>query len=150
MTRGFFGPWDFADRTPLAGAVAASAASAIAGNLPTRPIWTLAPEQIEPAVQDTHGYWQTHLVLVLLNTLVVVAIARLALSIYGDRAALVAGFLAATNPFIFTNSFFTWPKMLAAYFVLLHYTYVRERRSAILSGGTVSWLDGRQTELHLI
>src|SRR4029078_12639724 len=48
-----------------------------------------------PAVQDTHGYWQTHLVLVLLNTLVVVAIARLALSIYGDRADSVPGFLAA-------------------------------------------------------
>ena len=137
MIHGFFGDsWDFADRTPLAAAATASVLSSAGVTLPRPAIWTLPARELRPTALDDLGYWQAHLVLVLLNAIVVVAIARLAWSLWGRRAALLAGLLAAANPFVFTHVFFTWPKLLAAAFVLLHYTYVRERRSPVLVGVT--------------
>jgi hypothetical protein len=136
MVAGFFDGWDFSDRTPLAGAATASVLSSAGVTLPRDAIWRLPNRELRPRAIDDVGYWQAHLVLVLLNAFVVVAIGRLALSVWGARAALLAGLLAAVNPFVFTHVFFTWPKMLAAAFVLLHYTYVRERRAPLLIGVT--------------
>jgi len=130
--------WDFADRTPLAGMATAGVLSAVGVELPRTPIWKLPARELRPRVIDDHGYWLAHLVLVLLNALVIVGIGRLAFSIWGPRAALLAGLLAAANPFVFTHVFFTWPKMLAAGLVLLHYTYVRERRHPVLIGATAA------------
>ncbi len=136
VVNNFYGFWDFADRTPLAGAVTASLTAGAGDTLPRTALQLLPPEKLRPKVNDDLGYWQVHLVLVLLNALVVVGIGRLALSIFGRRAALIAGLLAASNPFVFTHVFFTWPKMLAAFFVLLNYAFVRERRHPLLIGGT--------------
>jgi hypothetical protein len=65
---------------------------------------------------------------------VILGIGRLAWSIFGARAALLAGLVAAMNPYVFTHVFFTWPKMLAAYFVLVHWLLVRERRLPLVAG----------------
>jgi hypothetical protein len=138
MDRRFFGIWDFSDRTPLAGAVAASVTSGVGIELPRTSLWKLPARDLRPELIDDLGYWQSELVLVLLNAFVVLAIGRLAWSIAGRRAALIAGLLAAMNPFVLTHSFFTWPKMLAAFFVLLHYVCVRERRSGVLVGATAA------------
>jgi hypothetical protein len=128
------GPWDLTDRTPLAGAATASVLSASGTTLPTRPMWELPRAELVPEVRDHHGYWFAHLVLVFFNCFVVVGIAAFAWSIFGRRAATVAALVAAVNPYVFTHEFFTWPKMLAAYFVLLHWVLVRERRLPVLAG----------------
>jgi hypothetical protein len=135
FTRGrYFGGWDLTDRTPLAGAVAASVLSGTGTTLPAKPILDLPARGLAPQVNDQFDLWVAHLVLVLLNAFVIVAIGRLGLSIFGRRAALMAGLFASMDPFVFTHIFFTWPKMLAAYFVLLHYVLVRERSLPFVAG----------------
>ena len=126
--------WDLTDRTPLAGAVTAAVLSGSGTTLPERILWTSPDARLRPQVEDPYGYWVAHLVLVFLNAAVILAIGRLAWSIFGARAAFIAGLVAAMNPYVFTHVFFTWPKMLAAYFVLLHWLLVRQRRLPLVAG----------------
>ena len=134
LERAHIAMWDLTDRTPLAGAVTAAVLSGVGTTLPAQIIWTLPNDRLTPQVRDGYGYWLAHLVLVFLNAAVIVAIGRLAWSIFGARAALIAGLIAAMNPYVFTHVFYTWPKMLAAYFVLSHWLLVRERRLPLLAG----------------
>jgi hypothetical protein len=101
-----WGPYTLASRTPLF-------------NLTTAAVMSVAG----------HDFAVYQLASALTNSVVVLALALLARDFFGRHGALLALLLAPLNLWLLHNAWFTWPKMLAAYYLLLglHF-YVRSVR----------------------
>jgi hypothetical protein len=109
---GMFTPYQFGDRGPLSGLVAVPVIAGSGG----RPAgFTGQPWQ----VFDRQGFAAYRVVLDVLNLLVLFGIAGLATRLAGRRAGLYGALLAGLTPFVVHETYFTWPKMFAAYFVLV-------------------------------
>lgn len=108
-----FGNWTLGDRGPVAPILTAPIVAGSGGRhidrvpiLPWQPI-------------DPIGFFAFRIGMAAANLLAVPVLAGLAGALRGRRAALLAAALAATTPFLVHEGFFTWPKLLAAAFVLL-------------------------------
>lgn len=141
----FHGPWRFADRTPLAGFVAAGLAAPPGAAPPiTNPGSPLGPRsddavrnrdpQTAPASPsapepiDSWGYWFYRLLMMALSLLVLLTVFRLASDLFDQRAATLAVVAAGLAPALMLSAYFTSPKNLAAYLGMVAALLVRDRR----------------------
>jgi hypothetical protein len=109
----YFAPYNFSSRGPIAG-LAGAPIVLISGGRPPLP---LPEDPWQPF--DAQGFMAYRLAMMTFAATAFLAVWELTRRLGGDRAARVAVLLAATTPFLVHEIWFTWPKLLAAYFVLL-------------------------------
>lgn len=108
----YFAPWSFSHRGPLAGLATAPLVLAVNGRPPlAMPDQTWAPF-------DREGFAAFRIAMMALSALALVAVAGLVQHVAGPRPAALAASLLALTPFFWHELYFTWPKMLAATWVL--------------------------------
>lgn len=118
----YFTPYNFSSRGPLAG-IADAPIVLLAGGRPPTGVPELAWKPFDPS-----GFMAFRLAMMTLSCTALLSLWTLVKRLAGERGAHFAVLLAATTPFLLHETWFTWPKLLAASFVLL---------------ATVSLIDGR-------
>jgi 4-amino-4-deoxy-L-arabinose transferase-like glycosyltransferase len=127
-----FSPYNFSSRGPLPGLAAAPLVLMSGGHPPAG-----YPEQ-PWAPFDAQGFMAYRLAMMAFACTAFLSLWDLVRRLGGAGAAYLAVLLAATTPFLVHEVWFTWPKMLAASFVLLAATCVITRRP--LRGGLLAGL----------
>lgn len=121
--RANFLPWSFADRGPAAGVAAAPlmllSGPAVPVGLPDEPWLPFDPEGFA-------AYRIAMMAMALTALLAVYGFAARVLA--SERAGLFACLLAALTPFVVHETYFTWPKLLAAALVVAAAQLLYERR----------------------
>lgn len=113
--------WKISDRPPLLGTL-------------------YAIELLATGSSDNPLYWNYELLGIVLNSLYLIPLYLLLARLFRDRR--MAGWIAAAvllNTFVFINTWYTWPKLMAMYFVLTAVFYVLardgfRRRDALVTG----------------
>lgn len=122
-----FAPWGFSRRGPVAGLIAAPISIATIGRPPID-----MPDQ--PWVPfDREGFSAYRIALIALSALSLVAVSGLLAQFSGARAALLGTGLIALAPFFWHELYFTWPKMIAAAWVLGSFSLMHRHR-LVLAG----------------
>ncbi len=121
------GGWDFSSRGPVPGL----AAMPIVLAAPAKPPGDLPVEGW--MVFDPEGYSAYRIAMIVMIASSLVAVFGLAELLLTERWAFFAFLLAATAPFVVHEIYFTWPKLVAASFVLLA-AYLVFRRRYLFSG----------------
>lgn len=127
----YFTPYNFSSRGPLAG-LASTPIVLLSGGRPPEGL----PE-IPWLPFDPEGFMAYRLAMMTFASTALLALWDLVRRLGGSAAARVAVLLAATTPFLVHEIWFTWPKLLAASFVLLAGICIVERlpfRSGFLLG----------------
>lgn len=109
----YFSPYNFSSRGPLSG-IAAAPIVLLAGGRPP----TSIPEQPWTAF-DPQGFMAFRLAAMAFASTALLSLWTLTRRLGGERAAGFAVLLAASTPFLLHETWFTWPKLLAASFALL-------------------------------
>jgi hypothetical protein len=109
----YFFPFNFSTRGPVAGIASAPIVLVSGGRPPTG-----LPNQ-PWAPFDAQGFMAYRLAMMAAACTVFLSLWTLTRRLAGRRAAYLAVLLAATTPFLVHEVWFTWPKPLAASFVLL-------------------------------
>jgi hypothetical protein len=117
-----FAPYNFSSRGPLPG-LATTPIVLMSGGSPE----LAAPEQAWQPF-DPQGFMAFRLAMVTFSCTVLLSLWDLVRQLGGDRAARFAVLLGVSTPFFFADLWFTWPKLLAASFVLLGAIFLFERR----------------------
>jgi hypothetical protein len=125
----YFSPYNFSSRGPLAG-IANAPLVLLAGGKPP----TTMPEQAWSPF-DAQGFMAFRLAAMAFSCTALLSLWTLTRRLAGARAAQLAVLLAATTPFLLHETWFTWPKLLAASMVLL---------------AAVSLIDGRPLRAGLL
>lgn len=131
----YFGPWGVAARGPIV-PLGINALFSIFGYTSEAP----ASENQWP--MSAHGEHLASIFGWLLNALVLLGVFQVTKSITRERSALLIALTwAALSPVVLVNTVFTWPKLLATYFLLLSIASINEKRMA-RSGAlaALSWL----------
>jgi hypothetical protein len=123
----YFSPYNFSSRGPLAG-IADAPIVLLAGGRPPTGVPELAWKPFDPA-----GFMAFRLAMMTLSCTALLSLWTLVRRLAGERGAHFAVLLAATTPFLLHETWFTWPKLLAASFVLLATVSLIERK-ALLAG----------------
>lgn len=118
----YFAPYDFSSRGPLAGISSAPVVLSAGGSPPV----TLPDQRWSPF--DKQGFMAYRIAMMALASTAFLSLWTLVRRIGGTQAARFALLLAATTPFLVHETWFTWPKLLAASFVLLSGFCVITRR----------------------
>lgn len=130
LARALFGPWSFSDRGPVAGLTAAPLVLAspvkVTNQIPDQP-WS---------VFDPEGFSAYRIAMIAIASTSLISVFGLAGIFLADQWALFACLVAATAPFIAHETYFTWPKLVAASFVLLA-AYCVSKRRCFIAG--LSW-----------
>ncbi len=119
----YFAPYNFSSRGPLAG-LASTPVVLLSGGRPPEGL----PE-ISWLPFDPEGFMAYRLAMMTFAATAFLSLWDLVWRLGGARAARFAVLLAATTPFLMHEIWFTWPKLLAASFVLLAGICVIERRA---------------------
>lgn len=109
----YFSPYNFSSRGPLAGIAEAPLVLSAGGRSPT----TMPDQGWSPF--DAQGFMAFRLAAMTLSCTALLSLWTLVRRLAGARAAQLAVLLAATAPVLLHEVWFTWPKLLAASFVLL-------------------------------
>lgn len=117
-----FAPYNFSSRGPLPG-LATTPIVLMSGGNPE----LVAPEQPWQPF-DPQGFMAFRLAMVTFSCTVLLSLWQLVRMLGGRRAARFAVLLGVGTPFLFADLWFTWPKLLAASFVLLGAIFLFERR----------------------
>lgn len=117
-----FAPYNFSSRGPLPG-LATTPIVLMSGASPE----IGAPEQPWQPF-DPQGFMAFRLAMVTFSITVLLSLWELVRVLAGRRAARFAVLLGIGTPFIFADLWFTWPKLLAASFVLLGAIFLFERK----------------------
>jgi hypothetical protein len=117
-----FAPYNFSSRGPLAG-LASTPIVLMSGGNPE----LVAPEQAWQPF-DPQGFMAFRLAMLTFSCTVLLSLWQLVRQLGGARAARLAVLLGVGTPFLFADLWFTWPKLLAASFVLLGAILLLERR----------------------
>ena len=117
-----FAPYNFSSRGPLPG-LATTPIVLMSGGSPE----LVAPEQPWQPF-DPQGFMAFRLAMVTFSCTVLLSLWDLVRQLGGDRAARFAVLLGVSTPFFFADLWFTWPKLLAASFVLLVAIFLFERK----------------------
>jgi len=118
-----FAPYNFSSRGPLAG-LASTPVVLMSGGSPEL---TLPEAPWRPF--DQQGFMAYRLAMMTFTCSVFLSLWELVRRLGGDRAARFGLLLAVSTPFLFADLWFTWPKLLAASFMLLAGLCVIERRA---------------------
>lgn len=117
-----FGTWGFSARTPLVAFAAGPLVLALPFQIPQEmpdESWT---------VYDPEGFAAWRIVMIVMACCSLTAVFGLAGLFVNEQWAFLAFLVAATAPFVIHETYFTWPKLPAAWFVLLAaYQIVRGR-----------------------
>jgi hypothetical protein len=113
LARDYFEPYNFSARGPLTGIASAPVVLAAGG----RPPVATTPEPWAPF--DAQGFMAYRLAMMSFALTALLSLWTLTRRLGGERAARLAVLLGATTPFVVHEAWFTWPKLLAASFVLL-------------------------------
>jgi len=77
---------------------------------------------------STCSFWISQIASVIMNSALVLPAYLIAEKAFDSRVAGFSALLIAINPFLIENSIYTWPKNLAAYFVLLMFYFIFFRK----------------------
>jgi hypothetical protein len=113
LARGYFVPYTFSDRGPLAG-VASAPVVLLSGG---RPPVAVGSTTWSPF--DAQGFMSYRLAMMIFASTAFLSLWTLTRRLAGERAARLALLLAVTTPFLVHEVWFTWPKLLAASLVIL-------------------------------
>lgn len=119
----YFAPYNFSSRGPLAGLASAPVVLMAGGKPPVQ-----LPDQPWRAF-DAQGFMAYRLAMMTFATTAFVSLWDLVRRLADWRAARLALILAVTTPFLVHEVWFTWPKLLAASFVLMAAICIFERRA---------------------
>jgi hypothetical protein len=117
-----FAPYNFSSRGPLAG-MASAPVVLMSGGSPD-----LSPPEAAWQPFDPQGFMAFRLAMVTFSCTVLLSLWQLVCQLGGRTAARFALLLGVGTPFLFGDLWFTWPKLLAASFVLLGAILLFERR----------------------
>ena len=120
--RSYFSPYTFSDRGPLPGLASAPVVLLSGG----RPPAVIGSAPWSPF--DAQGFMAYRLAMMTFASTCLLSLWAVAERVAGRRAARFAALLGATTPFVVHEIWFTWPKLLAASFVLLSALSVLNRR----------------------
>jgi hypothetical protein len=109
----YFSPYNFSSRGPLSGIASAPLVLMAGGRPPT----TMPEQGWSPF--DAQGFMAFRLAAMAFSCTALLSLWTLVRRLADARAAQLAVLLAATTPFLLHETWFTWPKLLAASFVLL-------------------------------
>lgn len=125
LARTLFGPWSFSDRGPVAGLAASPLVLAspvkVTDQVPDQP-WS---------VFDPEGFSAYRIAMIVIASSGLISVFGLASVFLPEQWTLLAFLTAATAPFVVHETYFTWPKLVAASFVLLAAYCVLKRRYLI-------------------
>lgn len=122
---GYFSPWSFFTRGPLAGLAATPVALATAG----RPPVGMPDDPWRPF--DVTGFAAYRILMMALAGLVILALFDVLLPFAGERWALIAAGLLALTPFGLHEILFTWPKWVATAWTLIAFLLVHRGRPGL-------------------
>lgn len=117
-----FAPYNFSSRGPLPG-LATTPIVLMSGGSPE-----LAPPEQPWLPFDPQGFMAFRLAMVTFSCTVLLSLWELVRTLGSRRAARFAMLLGIGTPFLFADLWFTWPKLLAASFVLLGAILLFERK----------------------
>ncbi|HEX3241821.1 MAG TPA: hypothetical protein VHQ97_01975 [Solirubrobacterales bacterium] len=117
-----FAPYNFSSRGPLPGVAIAPIVLVTGGNT------FLAAPDFAWQPYDGQGFMAYRIAMISFSCLIFLALWGLVRRLAGWRAARLAVLLAICTPFLFADLWFTWPKLLAAAFVVLAALMLVERR----------------------
>jgi hypothetical protein len=118
-----FAPYNFSSRGPLPGMGTAPIVFLSGG----RPPLTLPEQPWRPF--DAQGFMGFRIAMITFSCTVFLALWELVKRLGGLPAARLALLLGVSTPFLYADLWFTWPKLLAAGFVLLAAILLIERKS---------------------
>lgn len=116
-------PYNFSSRGPLPG-MAATPIVLVTGGRPP-----LAAPEMPWRPFDPEGFMAFRLAMITFSCTALLAVWELVRKLAGRRAARFSVLLGVSTPFVVADMWFTWPKLLAATFVLIGGLYIIERRS---------------------
>jgi hypothetical protein len=125
-----FAPYNFSSRGPLPG-LAASPIVFLTGGRPE-----LGVPEAAWSPFDAQGFMAYRIAMIAFGTTVLLSLWELVRRLAGKKTALLAVVLGVATPFVYADLWFTWPKLLAASFVVLAAVCVLERRP--LRGGLLA------------
>jgi hypothetical protein len=126
-SRYYFGPYTFSDRGPLAGL---SAAPIVLSSGAAPPLASRGDERWVPF--DGQGFAAYRIVLELLGATVLLSVFGLLRTFASLRVAWAGTVLVALTPFVVHETYFTWPKLLAASFGIAALAAVMSRRPGLV------------------
>lgn len=117
-----FAPYLFSSRGPVAGIASAPVVLVTGG----RPVLGVPNQHWEPF--DAQGFMAFRIVMITMSATALLTMWELVRKLAGKRAARLALVLGISTPFVFAELIFTWPKLLAASFMLLAALWLFERK----------------------
>jgi hypothetical protein len=117
-----FLPYLFSSRGPVAGIASAPVVLVTGG----RPVLGVPNQHWEPF--DAQGFMAYRIAMITMSATALLTMWELVRKLAGARAARLALVLGISTPFVFAELIFTWPKLLAASFILLAALWLFERR----------------------
>jgi hypothetical protein len=117
-----FAPYLFSARGPVAGIASAPVVLVTGG----RPVLGVPNQHWEPF--DAQGFMAYRIAMIAMSATALLTLWELVRKLAGSRAARLALVLGISTPFVFAELIFTWPKLLAASFVLLAALWLFERK----------------------
>ena len=131
----FISEWgvNFFVRTPLMGAVTANYFNLLGDKPPIGYIWAA------DSTDRGHTYLKFQVLAQILNSLLVVPAYFILTRLFNQKVAAISSIFIITSQFFLYNSFFSWPKSLVAFFILVSWLLLLEgRRSYTFLAGVVS------------
>lgn len=131
----FLAEWDvgFFERTPLMGAVTANYLNLFHDKVPTGLLWSSTTQDPD------HSYIQFQVLASILNMLFLIPAYFLLRRFFGKKTATVASLFLVTSQYFLYDAVFTWPKSLVAFFVLLSWWLLLERKKGyVILAGIIS------------
>ena len=122
--------WQIYDRTPLMGLAGAYLLGLFRINVAASPVFWGAPQQ----VVDSSGLYEFWAAGTLLQSSMILSGYLLIKALFHERVARLAAMFLVLNPFILVFTFYTSPKSMAAYFILLFYYCIVKQRYLPLAG----------------
>jgi len=119
---GLFLPYLFSSRGPAAGVASAPIVLVTGG----RPVLGVPNQHWEPF--DAQGFMAYRIAMIAMSATALLTLWQLVRRLAGSRAARLALVLGISTPFVFAELIFTWPKLLAASFILLAALWLFERK----------------------
>ncbi len=128
----FINEWgvSFFERTPLMGAVTANYFNLLNEKLPVDYAWSAAVANAD------HTYRQFQLIAHVMLALFIIPAYFLLIRLFNNKTAITASLFMVISSFFLYNAVFSWPKSLVAFFILLSWLLLLEKRPryAILAG----------------
>lgn len=123
----------FFQRTPLMGGVTAFYFELLSKNPPTNYLWHITSIDL----RNTYVLFQV--VASILNSLLIISAYYLIQKLFNKKTAFISAIFLVISQFFLYNSFYTWPKSLVAFFILLSwYCLLQNQKKLTIIAGVAS------------